>query len=116
MNFNDPRNVILTIPQGFDFCLAEYEKLIGCKLEVLTVPTTDTDKLIKQVISYGSKHGGVPIRVKSWSPLVFEKKLNTFDGEEIWECFSILALRIKGSLEKIGLAKEHKKIDNIIIN
>lgn len=116
MNFNDPRNLILTIPQGFDFSIAEYEKLIGCQLEVLNVPITDTDKLIKQVIGHGSKHGGVAIRIKSWNPLVFEKRLNCFDSEEHWECFSVLALRIKGSLKKLEIAKRHEKIDNIIIN
>ena len=59
MNLNDPRNVILTIPQGFDFDLLEYEKSLGCKLEVLNITLSDTDNVVNHVTEYALKYGGL---------------------------------------------------------
>lgn len=101
MNLNDPRNVILTVPQGFQFSLDEYQNKIGCRLKILELPVSDTDTIIKDVIAYGEKNH-IKIRVKSWSPLLFEKVMKNFDGEPITENFSILALRIVGDLNDLN--------------
>lgn len=101
MNLSDPRNVILTVPEGFQFSMQEYERAIGCRIKILEIPITETDTVIKDVISHAEDRG-IKVRVKSWNPLLFEKEIRNFNGEPIKENFSILALRILGRLNDVN--------------
>lgn len=98
MNLNDPLNIFLTIPEGFDFDLGEYEKATGCKIDPIEVPSTLVNDLVKMVLK---KHEdkGIPVKIISWSPLLFSKTIRLFSGKELTEKFSLMTLRIKGKLQ-----------------
>ena len=101
MNLNDPRNVLMTVSQGFQFDLDEYQKAIGARIKVMELNLSDTDEVVKDVLDYANKEG-LKIKVKSWSPLLFDREMKNSGGEPIVETFSLLALRIVGDLNDVN--------------